>query len=326
MNNEFHPSSDDGINATGPQDAPTHEQPIAPSRSTTAPQVPPPPQNAESTACKPEQTPGWKIALEAVGAAVGITLGIIYLLQLGVMRGQLKQMEGSSSQTDKMICLYGNQLIEIRQQGRDTHALARTTRDALVQVQRALMSIEGPRVLRDMKDGTINNFYIGFAWKNGGTTSTVNLITHHNWAFTSTMMPKGFDLTDKWRAGEPHIATPSFAGPQGEIGMEADEISPAIIGAVQSHNISLVFWGWARYRDVFQGTPTHVSRYCVQLIGFHGNALSTNPSEVVVPVYQNCPTHNCHDEECDGEPKPVGTILAVEEPPMEPLKPCDVMK
>jgi hypothetical protein len=60
---------------------------------------------------------------------VGIAAACIYGRQLGVMRGQLNQMVGSSGQTDRLLDLYQQQLAELRRQSSDTHDLAVQAKD-----------------------------------------------------------------------------------------------------------------------------------------------------------------------------------------------------
>jgi hypothetical protein len=55
-----------------------------------------------------------------------IGLGALYIYngQLSVMKGQLKQIESTSAQTDRLICLYQQQLAQLTKQAGDTHDLA----------------------------------------------------------------------------------------------------------------------------------------------------------------------------------------------------------
>jgi hypothetical protein len=57
------------------------------------PQVPPPVEKkSETTYCKPDQAPLWKIVLEVFAVIVGIIVAWIYYGQLSVMRGQLGEI------------------------------------------------------------------------------------------------------------------------------------------------------------------------------------------------------------------------------------------
>ena len=319
---ESGPPFKDDTDTERPSDAAHNQPPVAPPGGTAASQIPPTPNHQRETAyCKPELTPGWKIFLEAVAGAVGITLAIIYFLQLNVMQGQLHQMEGSSGQSDQMICLYGNQTAgpSAAEQGHSRFGAnhqrwsrsGSTRPDVGRQVQ----------MTRVAQDGKINTVNFSIFWRNGGTTATKNLIFHHNWSWSLPVMPKNFDFKDKWGEGAPHAPTPSFAGPQGRIGTSSYDFSPGQIALLKSKQMSLVFWGWARYNDVFRGTPIHISRYCFQVIGFRGDPLAPNDSGDLIT--QNCDRNNCHDEECTGEPRRPPTLP---EPVIEPPKPCPVPK
>jgi hypothetical protein len=111
-------------------------------------------------------------------------------------------------------------------------------------------------------------------------------------------LPPNFDYPDLWMPAEPHTATPAFAGPQKNLDTTPLDIPPETIRAVQAGATHLFFWGWTRYRDVFKGTPEHISEYCVELKGFRGDPFDTNPSHPVLLTLENCKTHNCYDDEC----------------------------
>src|SRR5271166_2935292 len=55
---------------------------------------------------------------------IGLGALWIYHGQLTVMGGQLEQMKGSGGQTDKLICLYQQQVAQLTKQAGDTHDLA----------------------------------------------------------------------------------------------------------------------------------------------------------------------------------------------------------
>jgi hypothetical protein len=257
----------------------------------------------------------WLEKLNIVGqlslVGVGIIAAAIYGCQLHTMNGQLDAMNGSGKQTDQLIGLYQQQLAELKKQATDTHELstqakiqadktqelAATSRDALVQVQRAVMSADDIAMLRNKDNGTINQFSFFVHWKNSGTTPTKNLIIHHSWLPTQTL-PKDFSYPDLWNPGEPHVYTQSFASPQKVVETTPIDVGPELIKAVQNHTVRLYFWGWAKYQDVFKGTKPHISEYCVEVNGFRGDPFDTDPTHPVLLVNENCKTHNCHDEEC----------------------------
>jgi hypothetical protein len=253
----------------------------------------------------------------AVVAFATVAYASIAAWQLLAMQEQLNELKGSGAQTKQIICLYQNQLNALQQQSRDTHALAQTTRDGLVQVQRALMSVQGISFMREAKSAEISNYYFIVHWKNSGTTSTIGLASHHNFATIVGAMPDKFSFADRWEVGEKHKATPSFVGPEASMDIPASQIPAGAIDGIKAHRLTIVLWGWARYRDVFEGTPEHITRYCAEVTGFYGDP--SKPGDVVEPVMAMCQSHNCHDEECTGEKTPMAEIP---QPVIQPPKPC----
>jgi hypothetical protein len=80
----------DGVNPKGNADRPAAE---SRRNSDLIPEVPPSVEHrSQTTHCKPDQTPLWKIILESGAVAVGIVVAGIYYGQLVVMRGQLGEI------------------------------------------------------------------------------------------------------------------------------------------------------------------------------------------------------------------------------------------
>jgi len=65
----------------------------------------------------------------------------------------------------------------------------------------------------------------------------------------------------------------------------------------------IYFYGWARYNDIFDATDRttqHITMYCFKIEGFAGDP--SVPTAVFNPLYGVCSeSHNCADDECDGE-------------------------
>jgi hypothetical protein len=73
------------------------------------------------------RTSYWNILLVCLTAVIAFSngcYGCYARKQFLVMDGQLQQMQGSSKQTDQMLCLIRQQLKELHNQATDTHALA----------------------------------------------------------------------------------------------------------------------------------------------------------------------------------------------------------
>ncbi len=74
-----------------------------------------------------KKTAGWNKIMVLLTAVIAMSTGLYSCYerkQLGVMAGQLIQMESSSDQTNQLICLYRQQLAELQKQATDTHELA----------------------------------------------------------------------------------------------------------------------------------------------------------------------------------------------------------
>src|SRR5450432_2656077 len=78
--------SQQGIGAVSPHETSGEEAQKSPKNPSIIPKTTPPQKKKEETEhCKPDQTPWWKMFLEAAAVAVGIVVAIIYGLQLGQM-------------------------------------------------------------------------------------------------------------------------------------------------------------------------------------------------------------------------------------------------
>lgn len=104
------PPSGSGDSVSAQVQAPLEEQPKIPAVAGD---------EVETRVDKPDQTPGWKIALELITVLVGLAVVTIYGKQLHVMQGQLAEMKGSGEQANRLLCLYQKQLEQITKQASD---------------------------------------------------------------------------------------------------------------------------------------------------------------------------------------------------------------
>jgi hypothetical protein len=71
------------------------------------------------------------------------------------------------------------------------------------------------------------------------------------------------------------------------------------LSEVEQGRKHLMIWGWNVYRDIFVGTPIHLSEFCMDVTELHWTkADHTDPSTEMKVAYEPCPTHNCYDEDC----------------------------
>lgn len=66
----------------------------------------------------------WMVIFTAVLVCCTAVTAAIYAWQLGIIRGQLDEMRGSSAQTERLLGLQEQQLGELRKQASNTHDLA----------------------------------------------------------------------------------------------------------------------------------------------------------------------------------------------------------
>ena len=61
----------------------------------------------------------------------------------------------------------------------------------------------------------------------------------------------------------------------------------------------LFIWGWVTYKDIFVGTPTHLSEFCVELASMKATKPDvSDPTADLTWLTATCKTHNCYDQDC----------------------------
>ena len=119
---------------------------------------------------------------------------------------------------------------------------------------------------------------------------------------TNNEISPSFDFQDR-------IATTPLPG---TLGPKETSTGPALsvyadtLNKIREHQGHLYFWGWVTYRDILPKTPEHVAMYCIELSAVHGNPIPSVPDGTKGNAYvfdwQQCPLHNCTDDECIGQP------------------------
>jgi hypothetical protein len=77
------------------------------------------------------------------------------------------------------------------------------------------------------------------------------------------------------------------------------EISLSDVQSIRDKEKHVFFWGWVVYRDIFDGSPIHLSEFCFN----ETNPRWTKPnhSDVTGNLAMTtlpCQTHNCYDTDC----------------------------
>ena len=141
-------------------------------------------------------------------------------------------------------------------------------------------------------------------WQNCGDTPTKHLLSHTNWELRDTVLPDDFDFPDHSDVnGRGMIAPRTTLNSAVVPDPDRHPIMPDDLIATQTEKKLLYMWGWVRYRDVFEKTPEHITKFC-WLVTCVGNPLgfvheSTKVSERLIFGYRLNPLGNCADEECE---------------------------
>lgn len=173
------------------------------------------------------------------------------------------------------------------------------SRDALVDVQRAFVFPTPVVTAQHNPDG----FVISIQFENSGYTPTRDLKMHIN-ERPMTEIPKGFEFPDHWAEGQPHVNTPTYIAPKGHTTIFLPIFLPIASAKAQIDNPKLpdiYMWGWARYRDVFNGTKWHETLFCYKFTAIPSPPDTSGKSNEVSLVDNDCPTHNCYDGECEAQ-------------------------
>jgi hypothetical protein len=103
-------------------------------------------------------------------------------------------------------------------------------------------------------------------WKNGGSTPTKALFLNVSSSLRNDPLPANFDFPDA--VGD---TIPMVVGPESSIQASAVSISGKDLVDVRSGTKYFYIWGWAKYRDIFVGTPERVTRFCVRITSVTGD-------------------------------------------------------
>lgn len=182
------------------------------------------------------------------------------------------------------------------------------TRDAMIAGERAFIFATGIMPLWDTPTDPANPIYnwrFRPNWHNSGDTPTKNMTMHTECVLRDSVLPTDFNFDYPTTEIGTALIAPKITG-QGGLAprMPAPAITPNDIKETQRGKKFLYFWGWARYFDVFPGTPQHITRFCWLVIAigdpdsFHPEQKPTD-ADALQFQYINHFTGNCADEECD---------------------------
>jgi hypothetical protein len=269
------------VKAVDPKNTTNSKTPEAPKNPLFQPQIEPSPKNEkERHYCNPDSTPLWKIILEVGAVAVGLYLAWVY-------HGQL------------------NQMIEANRIGRES----------LESVQRAFVSfreISYARIWGKLDDGPgPGKHYWTFkpVIDNSGVTPALNAMT------TMTVNKGKHEPTDSDFEGHSDPTHQMTMAPKQTITLASPATAewiifgsdfgehPKRIPLIKYNGGTFYIWGWVTYRDVFQGSPWHLTEFCQEV-----TAVNIAKDGTLLPSFGDCTHHNCTDDQCGNYIKMIAEI------------------
>lgn len=173
---------------------------------------------------------------------------------------------------------------------------AQAAENSLIKLQRPFIGLQQIRYLSH-RDLVTNKVFWTFhvLWENSGGSPTKNLRFYVHRYLSDKDIPTDYKFA---LSAEPRPIThlmPNAVKGTGELPVTGDDLV-----AVREGKKFLYLWGRADYRDLFDGTPDHVTKFFIRIL-VRGDPnqewdVSTDRLEL---TFLNQPKHNCADEECD---------------------------
>jgi hypothetical protein len=184
---------------------------------------------------------------------------------------------------------------KLQSQVDQTKELAQTSQDALVSVQRAFVS--ATPVITELKqpNGSSDGVSLDISWQNSGSTPTKFLQITDQSSYDSNF--SGDPETSK---NSPLVKKAKiFISPKGSYNSHLVIIPQFQLENVLKKQTIYFFWGTASYRDVFNGTEEHITKYCYYIDPFYVEYLGSSPPKASYRYEsRQCEKGNCIDDEC----------------------------
>ena len=169
-----------------------------------------------------------------------------------------------------------------------------TSRDSLVDVQRAF--VYASPVITPLKgaDGNPQGINIDISWQNSGSTPTreLSLIDRHNRTPEFEGDPMPFEKTGIGTSAK------AFISPKGSYSSHVEVLGQYELQYILDKRTRYFLYGSASYKDVFNGTKEHVTKYCYQITPFYVSISSPNAAPSFLYDVRQCTKYNCLDDEC----------------------------
>ena len=168
--------------------------------------------------------------------------------------------------------------------------------EASIASQRAFLSFSGPALIKDIQKGKWTGLRVYYLWSNSGTTPAKDGTSEWNMSFGPIVPAKGLDF-DSLPQNERHAFV---IGPKAAYQLSPVYLSTQDLEAVAENKKHLFFWGWVTYRDIFSGTPLHLTEFCTEITSAVWTQQDhASPAADWNTTSPSCPVHNCYDEDCE---------------------------
>lgn len=196
------------------------------------------------------------------------------------------------------------QVIFLRLAFRESKRAADIARDAMVAGERAFVFATQVNSFWELDQGTgLYHWRFRPTWQNSGDTPTKIMTIHTECVLRDTPLPLGFNFNYPTNEiGTGGLIPPKITHMGGLVPRSA-AISPQDILDVQAGRKYLYLWGWARYNDVFPGTPQHITRFCWSLVpvgdprAYSPGSKPGDPGSLTFDFIYHA-EGNCADDEC----------------------------
>ncbi len=234
----------------------------------------------------------WMVSLTGLIALGGIISATIFNSQLSVMQGQLDEMKSTGIQTNEMIA--ANKVLAAA-----AEKSAKVAEDGLFKLQRAFVSVQSFHGLSHTNPVTKKVWWsFHTAWTNSGASPTRNA----KFYVSRYLEERDIDDSFEFKIPDDIIRPIQFLGPRGTIGSAEIHVEGDDLLAVQNGEKFLYLWGRTDYRDIFDNTSDHVTKFFIR-VGIRGDPTKewNQTSNIVEFIFNGAGRHNCADEECNQE-------------------------
>ncbi|MGO9771436.1 MAG: hypothetical protein ACLPSW_18160 [Roseiarcus sp.] len=174
---------------------------------------------------------------------------------------------------------------------------ARIATESLFTLQRAFVGVRGFQGLSHLNP-TTGKVWWSFhtTWENSGASPTKSLRFYIGRYLENVDIPPTFKFDIPEDIKRPIF----FLGPRATLGGAEIHVEGDDLLAVQNGSKFLYLWGRADYRDLFDGTPDHVTKFFVK-IDIRGDPTKVwdQNTNIVEFIFGAGDRHNCADEDCN---------------------------